>query len=80
MQIKTDVFLKQSIKQEYFLIKCPKVSFLIKVHFIVTLCLDNVYELLPKNQEWQFSFCKVPEDFPEKNVPICAPTCFNETE
>ena len=39
-----------------------------------------MYELLPKNQGWHFSFCKVPEDFPEENVIICAPPCLDETK
>ena len=45
-----------------------------------TLCLDHVYELLPKNQAWHFSFCKVREDFREENFLICTPPCLDETK
>ena len=51
-----------------------------EVHFRDTLCLDNVHELLPKNQGWHFGFCKVPEDFPDENFLICAPAYLGETK
>ena len=51
-----------------------------EVHFRDILCLDNVHELLPKNQGWHFVFCKVPEDFPEENFLICVSPCLGETK
>ena len=46
----------------------------------MSMCLDYVHELFPKNQGWHFGFCKVPEDFPDENFLICASPSFGETK